>query len=45
MLAAMIDGFAAITPAAERWAARRRAQAKAGELGLLVGHVDVLARR
>jgi hypothetical protein len=45
MLAGMIDGFAAITPAAERWAARRRAQAKAGELGLLVGHVDVLARR
>jgi hypothetical protein len=43
MLHAMIDGFAARAPACPAWAARRRAAAKAGELRLLVGHVDLLA--
>ena len=27
----------------ERWAARRRAKLEAGELGLVVGHLDLLA--
>jgi hypothetical protein len=45
MLVAMVEGLAAVAPEAQAWAARRRAQAKAGRLRLLVGHVDLLALR
>jgi hypothetical protein len=49
LLAAKLEGLLSAAGAIEedallaRWAARRRAQLKAGELGLEVGHLDLLA--
>lgn len=49
LLTAKLEGLLSATREIEDdalldgWAARRRAQAKAGELGLIVGHLDLLA--
>jgi hypothetical protein len=45
MLAAMIEGFAAVAPDAAAWAARRRTAAARDALRLAIGHCDVLALR
>lgn len=45
VLAAMIEGFAAVAPGAQGWIERRCRQAETGRLRLVVGHVDVVAWR
>lgn len=45
MLAALIDGFAAVAPCAGGWRERRRRDAEAGRLGLVIGHLDIVAWR